>query len=212
MVREPYQEEEVAEGIWQFSGSHGWGSGVNAVAFVSGKRAVVVDNLYRPGDARRMVKRIESWGVEPIALVNTHWHTDHTIGNCLYRCPIWAHVTGPKLLKEHWPKWVGSPRDKRAGVVTAEASRPPLPTSDDARVERRGNPADSPAGTYRGLGRGLSSRSSRLCRRRYRDGSTVHLVRRQPRRDPDLATHSASSAQDDPSGTWPTLRPCSARE
>jgi cyclase len=115
MVREPYKEEEVAEGIWQFSGSHGWGSGVNAVAFVSGKRAVVVDSLYRPGDARRMVKRIERWGVEPIALVNTHWHTDHTIGNCLFRCPIWAHVTGPKLLKEYWPKWVGSPKDKRAG-------------------------------------------------------------------------------------------------
>lgn len=115
MVREPYKEEEVSDGVWQFTGSHGWGSGVNAAAIISGKQAVVVDNLYWPIDARRLVKRIRKWGVEPRALVNTHWHSDHTIGNCLFDCPIWAHVTGPKLLREYWPKWVGGPRDKRAG-------------------------------------------------------------------------------------------------
>jgi cyclase len=115
MVRESYTEEEVMDGVWQFSGAHGWGSGVNAVAIVSGKRAVVVDNLYWPIDARRLFKRIRRWGVELEALVNTHWHTDHTIGNCLFDCPIWAHVTGPRYLKRYWPKWVGGPRDKRAG-------------------------------------------------------------------------------------------------
>ena len=115
MIREPYKEEEVAEGVWQISGFHGHGSGVNAAAIVSGKQAIIVDNLYQPRDARRLAKRIQSWGIEPQALVNTHWHTDHTIGNCLFDCPIWAHVTGPKLLKRYWPQWVGTPRDKRAG-------------------------------------------------------------------------------------------------
>ena len=115
IVLDPYKEEEVAEGVWQISGSHDWGVGVNAVVLVSGRRAVVVDNLYRPGDARRMFRRIQRWGVEPEALVNTHWHTDHTIGNCLFTCPIWAHVTGPKYLQQYWPRWVGGPRDKRAG-------------------------------------------------------------------------------------------------
>jgi cyclase len=115
MIRESYKEAEVAEGVWQFSGTHDWDLGVNAVAIVSGKRAVVVDNLYRPGDARRMFRQFQRWGVEPEALVNTHWHTDHTIANCLYDCPVWAHVTGPKLLQQHWPEWVGSRRDKRAG-------------------------------------------------------------------------------------------------
>lgn len=115
MVRDPYKEEEVAEGVWQVSGSHDWGVGVNAVVIVSGRRAVVVDNLYRPGDARKLFRRIRRWGVEPEALVNTHWHTDHNIGNCLFACPIWAHVTGPKYLKQYWPQWVGGPSDKRAG-------------------------------------------------------------------------------------------------
>ena len=62
-----------------------------------------------------MFRRIQRWGIEPEALVNTHWHTDHNIGNCLFGCPIWAHVTGPRLLKHYWPKWVGDPQDKRAG-------------------------------------------------------------------------------------------------
>ncbi len=115
MVSDPYREEEVADGVWLISGSHDWGAGVNAVVIVSGRRAVVVDDLYRPGDARRMFRRIQRWGVEPEALVNTHWHTDHTIGNCLFACPIWAHVTGPKYLQQYWPKWVGGPRDPRAG-------------------------------------------------------------------------------------------------
>jgi glyoxylase-like metal-dependent hydrolase (beta-lactamase superfamily II) len=115
MVQEPHREEEVGERVWQISGAHGWGSGVNAVAIVSGKRAVVVDNLYRPREARRLIRRIQQWGVEPVALVNTHWHTDDTIGNCLFGCPIWAHMSGPRALKRYWPQWVGSLRDKRAG-------------------------------------------------------------------------------------------------
>ena len=82
---------------------------------VTGTHAVVVDNLDLPGDARLMFRKIQRWGIEPEALVNTHWHTDHNIGNCLFGCPIWAHVTGPRLLKRYWPKWVGDPQDKRAG-------------------------------------------------------------------------------------------------
>lgn len=50
-----------------------------------------------------------------MALVNTHWHTDHTVGNSLYDCPIWCQTLGPRYLKRYWPSWVGSPRDKRAG-------------------------------------------------------------------------------------------------
>ncbi len=115
MVGNRYAREEVAPGIWQFRGAHDWDLGVNAVAVVSGTRAVVVDNLYRPADARRMFRHLEREGIEPTALVNTHWHTDHTIGNGLFGCPVWAHVTGPKLLRKYWPQWVGEPHDPRAG-------------------------------------------------------------------------------------------------
>jgi len=115
MIARPFTEQEVADGVWQLTGTHNWGSGVNAVALVSGKRVFVVDNLYQPRDARRMFRTMERRGLHPEILVNTHWHTDHTVANCLYGCPIWAHVTGPRLLREYWPKWVGDTGDPRAG-------------------------------------------------------------------------------------------------
>jgi len=109
-----YAETEVAEGVWEIRGVHGWGSGVNAAVVISGTKAIVVDNLYKPPDAKRMYRRLRRRGIVPQALINTHWHTDHNIANCLYHCPIWAHRTAPRLLRRYWPSWVGGPRDKRA--------------------------------------------------------------------------------------------------
>jgi cyclase len=115
MPKGTYSEREVASGVWQISGSHDWGSGVNAAVLTGDHCAVVVDSLYRPRDARRMFESIERRGIQPVALVNTHWHTDHTIGNSLFRCPIWSQKLGPRYLKRYWPAWVGGPRDPRAG-------------------------------------------------------------------------------------------------
>jgi len=114
MGQETYSEREVAPGVWLVGGYHGGGMGVNAAVLTSGHHAVVVDTLMRPREARRLAKRVRSWGAEPIALVNTHWHTDHTVGNSLYDCPIWGQKLGTRYLKHYWPKWVGGPRDKRA--------------------------------------------------------------------------------------------------
>ncbi len=115
MTKRPYSEQEIAHGVWQIRGFHEWGYGVNAAVVISDKHAVVVDTLYAPHEARRLFKRLRSWGVNPVALVNTHWHTDHTVGNSLFDCPIWSHRLGPRYLKHYWPTWVGKPRDKRAG-------------------------------------------------------------------------------------------------
>jgi len=115
MPKEPYSEQEVAKGVWQVAGFHEWGSGVNAVVLTSEKHAIIVDTLYVPRDARRLFKTVQSWGIEPVALVNTHWHTDHTVGNSLFDCPIWSQRLGPRYLKRYWPTWVGSPQDQRAG-------------------------------------------------------------------------------------------------
>ncbi len=115
MPKEPYSEREVAPGVWQVAGFHGWGSGVNAVVLSSGKHAILVDTLYMPKEARRLFRSIRNRGLELVALVNTHWHTDHTVGNSLFDCPIWGQRLGPRYLKRYWPQWVGRPRDPRAG-------------------------------------------------------------------------------------------------
>jgi len=114
MNKEPYSEEEVAEGVWQVAGFHGWGSGVNAAILAGDKHAIVVDTLQAPREARRLSKTVRRMGLEPLSLVNTHWHTDHTVGNSLYDCPIWGQTLGTRYLKRYWPKWVGGPLDKRA--------------------------------------------------------------------------------------------------
>ncbi len=114
MQKEPYSEREVAEGIWLVAGFHGGGIGVNAVVLTSKDHTVIVDTLMVPREARRVAKRFQRRGTEPLALVNTHWHTDHTAGNSLYNCPVWGQKSGARFLKIYWPKWVGGPRDKRA--------------------------------------------------------------------------------------------------
>jgi cyclase len=114
MSKEPYSEQEVADGVWQIAGFHGWNYGVNAAVLTGEKHAIIVDTLYQPRDARRLFKRFQGWGRELLALVNTHWHTDHTVGNSLFDGPIWASKLSPRYLKRYWPTWVGGPQDKRA--------------------------------------------------------------------------------------------------
>lgn len=128
-MKEPYTEVEVEKDVWLIGGFHGGGIGVNAAILTSGKRAVVIDTLVRPQEARRLWRRVHRGGVEPVALVNTHWHTDHTAGNCLYDCPIWAQRSGDRYLRQYWPKWMGGPRDKRS-----QGLRMKLP---DRRFDRR---------------------------------------------------------------------------
>lgn len=129
MTDEPYSERDVEEGVRLVSGFHGGGIGVNAVVLTLGKAVVVVDCLYRPNEARRLFRNIERSKLTTAALVNTHWHMDHTIGNSLFSCPIWGQVSGTRFFRKYWPKWVGGPRDRRAQGLTLK-----LP---DHRMTRR---------------------------------------------------------------------------
>lgn len=115
MRREPYFERELEPGVRLVGGFHGGGIGVNAAILSAGKTAVIVDTLARPTETRRLLTGVRRSGAVPAALVNTHWHTDHTAGNCLYDCPIWSRKGGTRYLRRYWPIWVGAPREKRAG-------------------------------------------------------------------------------------------------
>lgn len=54
-------------------------------------------------DTLRMVTQI------PIrAVINTHWHFDHTLGNSVYGgagAPIWAHADAASRILAYYPKW-----------------------------------------------------------------------------------------------------------
>ncbi len=118
MANEPYTERDLAEGVRLVSGFHGGGIGVNATVLHVDDQALVVDCLYKPSEARRLVRGLERSGLRVVALVNTHWHMDHTIGNSLFTCPIWGQGSGTRYFQRYWPQWVGGPRDKRAQGLT----------------------------------------------------------------------------------------------
>jgi cyclase len=54
---------------------------VNVAALVDGGEAVVVDSTATVAQAGQIRRRLLDGGLRPVALVNTHWHSDHCGGN-----------------------------------------------------------------------------------------------------------------------------------
>lgn len=56
--------------------------------------AIIID----PWDAKALIEFIEDLQLNPIAIINTHEHWDHTQGNLelveRYQCEVWAHENG----------------------------------------------------------------------------------------------------------------------
>jgi cyclase len=70
---------EVAPDVYAVLGSNGM---PNAACVVSGGEAVVIDALFTPRYAQEMIGQLRDVTDAPVkALVNTHFHCDHTFGN-----------------------------------------------------------------------------------------------------------------------------------
>lgn len=70
---------DVAEGVLVFLGEQGM---PNAVCVVGTTGVVVVDSLFTPRHAAEMMRQLrEVTDLPVLALVNTHFHGDHTLGN-----------------------------------------------------------------------------------------------------------------------------------
>lgn len=75
------RRREVAPGVLVYEGEHGM---PNAVALVGSDEVVVVDSLFTPRHAEAMIADLRSATALPVgALVNTHFHGDHTLGNAV---------------------------------------------------------------------------------------------------------------------------------
>jgi cyclase len=70
---------EVAPGVLVYEGEHGM---PNAVALLGDRQLVVIDSLFTPRHAAAMMSDLRTvTGLPVSALVNTHFHGDHTLGN-----------------------------------------------------------------------------------------------------------------------------------
>jgi cyclase len=85
----------VKPGIWMLSG---WGSNVTVVATSDG--AIVVDSMALVRQGRRIHARVRELTGQPVAaLVNTHYHLDHTHGNPGF--PVGTKVVSTTRTLEH---------------------------------------------------------------------------------------------------------------
>lgn len=73
------QRREVAQGVLVYEGEDGM---PNAVALIGRNHLLVIDSLFTPRHARQMLDDLRTLTDLPVtALVNTHFHGDHTLGN-----------------------------------------------------------------------------------------------------------------------------------
>jgi glyoxylase-like metal-dependent hydrolase (beta-lactamase superfamily II) len=77
------RRERVSDDIYVFTSD--LYAQATASAVVTREGIVVIDTLPFPVETREMIDYLNSLGQGPIKyLVNTHWHGDHTNGNCLF--------------------------------------------------------------------------------------------------------------------------------
>ncbi len=65
-------------------------TGVNAGIIQSGGRAIVVDTLFGPQSVAPLKEALAEGSVAAQYVFNTHYHSDHTFGNCAFDCPVLA--------------------------------------------------------------------------------------------------------------------------
>jgi cyclase len=69
----------LAPGVFAYLGEHGM---PNAVTVEGRDGVVVIDSLFTPRHAAQMIEALRTTTDKPVvALVNTHFHGDHTLGN-----------------------------------------------------------------------------------------------------------------------------------
>ncbi len=81
--------EEVAARVWVARHEHPYiPNGVNVVVVGGERGLVVVDTLWSVAAARALSSRLPG---EVVAVVNTHDHWDHVLGNAAFSAPVHAH-------------------------------------------------------------------------------------------------------------------------
>lgn len=98
------QEKIISDNITLISGTHPFGIDVSSILVSSGKEVIVFDTLFYPQETVALIQKIKDKQMHVSALVNTHWHTDHTIGNELFGRRIISQSKCGDFMKTDLPK------------------------------------------------------------------------------------------------------------
>ncbi|WP_278261651.1 MBL fold metallo-hydrolase [Nocardia sp. AG03] len=87
---------EVADGVFAYVDQPGGWCVSNAALIRSGGESALVDTLGTERRARALRSALATLDADfPCAVINTHWHGDHTAGNALFApAPVIAHRAG----------------------------------------------------------------------------------------------------------------------
>lgn len=79
--------DEIAPGVYLVPGKFvpGQQPDGNSIVFAAPQGAIVVDTGRHRAHTEAVLRRVAALGLEPRAVVNTHWHLDHLGGNVLVR-------------------------------------------------------------------------------------------------------------------------------
>lgn len=81
---------------------------VNSVLIDSDHGAIVIDTLSSPRQARELLAAVRRVTAQPLAVVNTHFHFDHTFGNSVLAPSsgaVWGHPACAQELGERGEHW-----------------------------------------------------------------------------------------------------------
>jgi cyclase len=130
---ERFHIEPVGAGVWAALGNRSAGVTSNAGIVDLGNVTLIVDSFLTPQAAQelRTASRLLT-GRDPSAMVNTHWHFDHCLGNSVFRdCEIYSTGETRERLLDQGAKFLpsvqgdaGAQRIRQLEALAAAESRP----------------------------------------------------------------------------------------
>jgi glyoxylase-like metal-dependent hydrolase (beta-lactamase superfamily II) len=160
-VADRYDIVPVAKGVYAFVAPHAYGGIVNgnSTLVIGDSIALVVDAGHFPALTRKMIADIRRLTDRPVRyLVNSHWHSDHWMGNSEFRIAypdvaiVSTRFTHDEMVKE-WPATKAAQYTDTAAIVPRLRTVLKRQLPDDLRRYYEAMLADLPAASvaWRGL-------------------------------------------------------------
>ncbi|MCB0155171.1 MAG: MBL fold metallo-hydrolase [Anaerolineae bacterium] len=134
------RRERVSDDIYVFTSE--LYAQVTASAVVTREGIVVIDTLPYPSETLEMIDYLKALGQGPIKyLVNTHWHGDHTYGNCFFEpsVELVCHKRCQLLMIEHGQAVLDDSKETSPFLEGVELRVPEIVFEDGQLVLHVGN-------------------------------------------------------------------------
>ncbi len=134
------RRERVSDDIFVFTSE--LYAQVTAAAVVTREGIVVIDTLPYPSETVEMIEHLNGLNMGPIKyLVNTHWHGDHTYGNCFFddSVELVCHRRCQQVMLEHGQETLDLAKESTPMLEDVELRVPEIVFDEGQLVLHVGN-------------------------------------------------------------------------